>query len=117
MANEFLKSQIGRMGVAFEVDGKTSNAIPDDFKEIVFKKNNQPKEICVSFSDYIVNPYPGFDLHEKWNNGIAPPRHRMYGEVIEENSSMIKVNVHTDDYEQNWCGWCPKKSCVVINYE
>ena len=46
------------------------------FSEITFKKRNADKQavdsIRVVFEDYIIKPFDGFDLHEKWNNGIAP---------------------------------------------
>ena len=71
------------------------------------------KEKTVIFENYIINPFPGFDLHEKWNNGIAPPEKRMFGDILKETAGMYYLSLHTETSGKSWQGWCPKKSCVI----
>lgn len=118
MLNKILQEQLQQlMTVPFKVDGKSSNAIPEDFNEIVFQKDGltayRPRDIRVEFADYILNPFPGFDLHDKWNNGVAPYDKVMYGKITKETEKMFYFEVHSETSGNLWCGWCPKKSCTV----
>ena len=116
MSNYFLKEQLAKLGITFEVDGIITNVVPDSFKTIHISQNPNACEIKkVAFSDYIVHPYDGFDLHQKMNGGLAPQRAEMYGVVIDETEKMYKFDVYTDDFNEHWVGWCPKKSCVIFD--
>lgn len=107
-------TDIKAKGIEFEITSNNSSL--GGFEKIVFKQNTStPKEVKVVFSDYIIHPYDGFDLHEKWNNNIAPPFATMYGSIVQETNGMYRFNLHDENYEKTWQGWCPKKSCVVIN--
>ena len=98
------------MGI--ESDFKT-HSIPNDFDTVTFKKNNREPIIKVVFSDYIVHPYQGFDFHDKYNGGKPPTQSTMYGEIIDETEKMYKFKVYTEQLEDEWIGWCPKKSCSI----
>ena len=90
--------------------------ISDDKGNIIFTKKNvsvRRKEKTVVFEDYILHPFPGFDLHEKWNNGVAPPERTMYGDIIKETTGMYLLSLHTETTGLSWTGWCPKKSCRI----
>lgn len=116
MNSKFLKEQLDKIakdGIEFDVDGVNADSIPDTFDTITFHKNNNEAICKVTFSEYIVHPFEGFDLHDKWNNGIAPIQSTMYGDVIEETEKMYHLKVYDEQFENVWLGWCPKKSCVV----
>ena len=87
------------------------------FSEITFKKRNADKQavdsIRVVFEDYIIKPFDGFDLHEKWNNGVAPYSKIMYGKIIKETAGMYMFTLHSEFSDKTWTGWCPKKSCEI----
>ena len=92
----------------------------DDFKNfnhIVFSKrdlNLNKNMVKVIFANYIVNPYNGFDFHEKFNNGIPPYSTTMYGTIDKETEKMLYFSGHSDSDNKMWHGWCPKKSCTII---
>lgn len=93
---------------------KLNHEVCDD--GIIFKRKNvvtPHREKTVVFENYIINPFPGFDLHEKWNNGIAPPSKIMYGDILKETTGMYYLSLHTETDNQSWQGWCPKKSCHI----
>ena len=99
------------------VDGVYTNDIPEKFESIIFKKNDiqlNNTSIQVIFEDYILKPFDGFDLHEKFNNGIVPYEKIMYGNIIKETEKMYYFNLHTADSSKTWIGWIPKKSCKII---
>ena len=98
------------------VDGKLSANIPNSFSEIIFKRQIIAKsdfEIKVTFADYIVKPFDGFDFHEKFNNGTPPPHKKMFGKIVKETEKMYKFDLQTETGSDRWCGWCPKKSVEV----
>jgi hypothetical protein len=98
------------------IDGKSEKEIPDSFSEIVFKKQITVKsnfEIKVIFADYIVKPFPGFDFHDKFNGGIAPPNKKMFGKIIKETEKMYKFDLQSESGSNHWIGWTPKKSVEV----
>lgn len=102
------------MTARFEVDGDSEKGFDEPFSEVIFyKKNRDDKLIKVIFEDYIINPFPGFDLHDKWNNGIKPYAKVMYGKIKNETKGMYQLEVHSDVSDKIWTGWCPKKSCTV----
>lgn len=85
-----------------------------DFDSVVFFKNGDNMDaIKVIFEDYILSPPPQFDLHERWNHGIAPYAKVMFGRVIAETNGMYHFVLHTEYNDKVWDGWCPKKSCAV----
>lgn len=88
--------------------------LADDFDSVTFfRTGDNHDDIHVVFEDYILNPPPQFDLHQRWNNGVAPPAKSMYGRVVSETNGMYHFVVHTDYSSDVWDGWCPKKSCIV----
>lgn len=86
-----------------------------DFEYVIFPKSGDGKleNIRVKFADYILNPPPQFDLHERWNNGIAPPEKVMYGRIVKETNGMYHFVLKTEFQDNVWDGWCPKSSCEV----
>lgn len=115
--NDILRKQLDLLGSKDKlVDGKSVGIIPNSFSEIVFKKQVTAKsdfEIKVTFADYIVKPFEGFDFHEKFNNGTPPPCKKMFGKIIKETEKMYKFDLQTETGSNKWCGWCPKKSVEV----
>lgn len=103
--------------VRFKVNGEPSNEVPNEFNDIVYEKQSVgiTNEVKVIFEDYIIKPFEGFDFHDKWNNGIPPYSKVMYGKITKETPKMYYFEVHTDTSTNMWCGWCPKKSCIVKN--
>lgn len=98
------------------VDGKLEEGFPESFSEIVFFKKqsvSQIKELCVVFEDYIVQPFEGFDFHDKFNNGVPPYDKIMYGTIERETEKMYYLKVHSITSDKIWTGWCPKKSCKI----
>lgn len=98
----------------FEIIGGNSL---EQCSSVVFHRNAEKsllKEIKVSFADYFITGFPGFDFHKKWNNDIAPPCREMYGMIIKETEKMYKFKLHSADMSNMWEGWCPKKSCTVV---
>ena len=97
---------------------KSDAEIPDYFKEVVFPRNEQKTfTVKVIFADYFVRPFPGFDFHEKWNNGIPPHDTTMYGNILKETNGMWYMEVHSLSNSSIWVGWCPKKCCTIIKYD
>lgn len=99
-----------------QLDKLKNYAQTKDGDSIIFHRKNSyncKKEKAVVFEDYILHPFPGFDLHEKWNNGIAPPERTMYGDILKETTGMYLMSLHTETSGKSWTGWCPKKSCRI----
>lgn len=101
----------------FQVDGKPSKDFPESFSEIVFFKSGKNledvSEKTFSFESYIVKPYAGFDFHDKFNKGIAPPEQVMNGFIVKETEKMYYLKLHSNLTNKIWEGWCPKKSVKV----
>lgn len=101
----------------FQVDGKPSKDFPESFSEIVFSKSGKNlidvTEKTFSFEKYIVQPYEGFDFHDKFNKGVAPPEQVMQGYVVKETEKMYYLKLHSSLSNKIWEGWCPKKSVKV----
>jgi hypothetical protein len=102
----------------FQVDGKPSKDFPESFSEIVFSKSGvkllDVSEKTFSFEKYIVQPYEGFDFHDKFNKGVAPPEQVMMGCVVKETEKMYYLKLHSSYSDKTWEGWCPKKSVKVM---
>lgn len=120
MSDRILLSQLEKLKTCrFNVDGKAEKDFPESFSEVVFFKKDgnspdaQTNEIKVVFENYIINPFPGFDLHEKWNNGVAPYDKVMYGKLLKETKGMYYFELHSEVSDKIWRGWCPKKSCTI----
>ena len=120
MNDKILLSQLEKLKTRhFEVDGKAENDFPESFSEIVFfkkdtgNKDSIKNEVKVIFENYIINPFPGFDLHDKWNNGIKPYDKVMYGKILKETKGMYYFELHSETSDKIWKGWCPKKSCTI----
>ena len=118
--NNILKEQIELLAktLDFQVDGKPSKDFPESFSEITFMRSNKTLddkslEKVFVFEDYIIKPYQGFDFHDKFNNGIAPPEKTMQGFILRETEKMWYLSVHTFDNMKFWMGYCPKKSVRI----
>lgn len=102
----------------FQVDGKPSKDFPESFSEIVFFKSGKNledvSEKTFSFENYIIKPYAGFDFHDKFNKGIAPPEQVMNGFIVKETEKMYYLKLHSNLTNKIWEGWCPKKSVKII---
>ena len=86
----------------FVVDGKPAKYIPESFSTITFlKSNNCPvienKDDIIKFENYIVNPFPGFDFHKKFNNNVPPPAQVMNGCIIKETEKMNYITARSSD--------------------
>lgn len=116
MMNKILKEQLKKLTTAhFEVDGKTEKDFPESFSEVLFFKKSKidANMLKVIFEDYIIDPFPGFDFHSKWNNNIKPYSKIMYGKIVDETKGMYKFELHSESSDKIWIGWCPKKSCTI----
>lgn len=103
------------------VDGKDIEDVPDNFDRIVFHKvgsgnavSELPKTLIFTFEDYIIKPFNGFDFHEKFNRGIAPPFKTMEGEVIKETEKMVYLSCKSHPTTSKFCNHCLKYG--VANY-
>ena len=82
--NEILKQQIMQIlktGARFKVNGVLERDFPESFSSVVFMREEHHKEeneIKVIFENYFITGFPGFDFHDKWNNGVAPYDKVMY---------------------------------------
>lgn len=74
--------------------------------------NNQ-HSIKVTFVDYFITGFDGFDFHDKWNNGIAPFEKVMCGTIEKETAKMYYFKLNNLSYTKQWEGWCPKKCCTI----
>lgn len=118
--NNTIKEQLNMLKtLEFQVDGKPSKEFPEFFNEVVFMKNTTGKEVLDTsekqfvFKDYIVHPFAGFDFHDKFNKGIAPPDLVMYGCILKETEKMYYIKAHTVENSKYWEGFIPKKSVTV----
>lgn len=80
-----------------------------------FRTSSSGTELKVIFEDYIVHPFEGFTFHEQWNNGIPPCERVMFGKKTKETKGMYYFELVSDSSDKKWSGWCPKKSCKIIN--
>lgn len=115
--NKILLDQLQKLATAhFDVDGKSGKDFnfSKPFSEILFyRKNNDNNEVKIIFEDYIINPFNGFDFHEKWNNNIPPYSKTMYGKIEKETKGMYYFKGHSETDDKIWEGWVPKKSCII----
>lgn len=116
--NEIIKEQLNKaINLLHAVNGQIIDYIPDDFDSILFNiQQTDRDEIKVTFADYVINPFEGFDMHDRFNNGIAPYSKVMYGKILQETDKMYKFDLHSDVGDNHWIGWCYKKSCYVNHY-
>lgn len=75
----------------------------------------------IKLADYIIHPYEGFDLHDKWNKGLVPSCSYMEVGISEIRGGMIKVFGIGYDPETNeelvnekWEGYLPRKSIDFV---
>lgn len=68
----------------------------------------------IKFKDYIVHPYPDFDLHTQWNNGIIPQEYIYNVQVVKVMGKMIKVDGVGCEKSTHWVGWIPKVSAEIL---
>lgn len=114
--NDCLREQLDKLKTLdFQVDGMSMKEIPESFSEIVFKSKNGndaniEKTYTFTFERYIVFPFKGFDFHDKFNKGIAPPDLVMNGTIVKQTEKMYYINAYTFDKSKTWNGWVPKKS-------
>ena len=117
--NPQLKDQIQKLITTYpsKVDDKITDVLPESFNTVLFMHDLNDKggytEIKVTFSDYIINPFDGFDFHDKFNHGVKPYDKVMYGTIVKETEKMYYFRLHSAYSDKIWEGYCPKKSCVV----
>lgn len=115
---EILKTQLDRLkDFSHSVDGVNMTDFPDDFSEVIFYANrdntSSTPKIKVVFADYVINPFEGFDMNDRFNNGQPPYDKVMYGEIVKETPKMFLFKVYTETTGKEWTGWCYKKSCQI----
>ena len=101
-----------------DVDKKLDKMVKDSNVEV---KTERPKRIrgnkmYVGKLTLDENLFEGFDMHDRFNNGIAPYSKVMYGKILQETDKMYKFDLHSDVGDNHWIGWCYKKSCYVNHY-
>lgn len=117
--NPLIKQQLNRLAVVYRAtaDGVFTQTIPDTAKKVIFLSANTQSEskpkYRVTFESYFVMGFPGFDFHEKFNKGVAPPSVVMYGEIVRETEKMYYFKLKGETGTVHWEGYCPKKSCKV----
>ena len=80
------------------------------------------KYYIIRLADYIVNPYEGFDLHQKWNNNNPPPKDKVMEVGIKQATQgmyyIFGVGYDLDNKSEilynKWEGWVPKKSIEFL---
>ena len=76
-------------------------------------------KLLIEVPDYIINPSGNFDLHKKWNRGIAPKDSLMQVFVVQCMGNMIQVKSNGFDAKTQsstnnlWDGWLPRASIKV----
>lgn len=113
--NKFIKEQLNKCKIAIipKFDENTTQLK-------IQRQGKIDQDLKVGYSyiieleDYIVNPYPGFNLHDNWNNGIVPTDRQMKICVEQEMGKMVKIYGTGMNDGQYWSGWVPKKSLKVV---
>lgn len=116
--NNTIKQQLEMLKTLdFQVDGKPSKEFPESFFEIVFFKENKKEDNgkTFMFEDYMIKPFKGFDFHDKFNKGIAPPEKTMYGSIVKETEKMYYLKLESLISNKTWEGWSPKKSVKILS--
>jgi hypothetical protein len=115
--DDIVRNQLDMVSnMKFTVDNDSEKGLNEPFSEVVFNKVSVSKDsIKVIFEDYFINPYPGFDFHERFHNKTPPYAQIMYGKIEKETDKMYYFKVHSDVSSRIWEGYCPKKSCKVFN--
>ncbi len=108
MSFQIVKNQLEQLKKKYLFDENGDSII---FHKVAKQYND---EVCVTFENYFITGFPGFDFHEKWNNGNAPKEKTMRGRIIKETEKMYFFELHSTSSDYFWNGWCPKKSCKVI---
>ena len=115
--NNILLDQLNRLivnGRKAKIGGKYVDTVPETTDAVVFEGKEAPaeKEVRVTFEDYFIHPYKGFDFHIAQNQ-TPPPEKVMYGKITRETEKMYVFSLHPEDSLEIWEGKCPKKSCRV----
>lgn len=107
--NSLLNPQIQKL------KSKYRSLVKEDGSVVFFsgEAKKEDIEVKIVFEDYFVTGFPGFDFHEKYNNGVYPYSKVMYGKVLKETEKMFYLRAHQEISERVWEGWCPKKSCTI----
>ena len=115
MTSKILLNQLQKLQTAhFKIDDGECKDFSVPFKEVIFYKRNSPSStVKISFADYFVHPFSGFDFHEKWNDGVAPPCNVLYGQIDKETKGMYHFVGNNEYCSVEWSGWVPKKSCEI----
>lgn len=115
--NKTIKQQLEMLKtLEFQVDGQSLKDFPESFSEVVFFKDKAQEKDGETFvfEDYFIKPFKGFDFHDKFNHGIAPPEKTMYGNIIKETEKMYYIKVESLFSTKEWTGWTPKKSVKIM---
>lgn len=119
--NKWIKKQLKLVKVAdippYEENSLIIRIPRKKFQSISFQLNHF---YLIELEDYILNPPPGFTLHENWNNNQVP-KHKFYKcQCVQIMGKMIKILGVAFDYEnrldleENWDGWLPTKSVRIL---
>ena len=114
--NLLIKQQIDNLLKTYKVtaDGVSFTDTPDGVSCFKFSTLQTEKQrVRVTFATYFVTGFPGFDFHDKFNHGVAPPATTMYGEITKETEKMYYFKLKSETGDSTWEGYCPKKSCTV----
>lgn len=112
--NKFIKEQLNRCKIAQipEFNDETVELlITSKYNRNIFEENN---ECLIEVEDYIIHPYPGFTLHDNWNNGVVPTDKQMRVIIVREMGKMMQVKGVGINDNKAWGGWLPKKSCKIL---
>lgn len=117
MMNDYIYSQLSKITTPYTVVDDTT---------IMFRRHYSISPTIghfyiVKFADYIIHPYDGFDLHDNWNNGVAPPSQYMEIGIDNMFGKLMKIYGVAYDYDNRkelidlkWDGYVPTKSIEFL---
>lgn len=122
--NNIIKDQLEMLSnLKFKVDDKYTDSIPDNFKEIVFFKNDidlKTNELIignkymVELANYIINEPPGFDLSKNWNAGVKP-KSQLCTIIVKDIRGKMVLCETSDNLIKYGNLWFPLKSIKILN--
>ncbi len=115
--NKYIKEQLNKCKVAkvpYFDDNTTELSIPFDTSNLIPGEFYINMEYNIEVEDYIIHPFPGFNLHDNYNNGIVPTDKFMHIKVLKDMGKMMQIMAIGLNDGQGWSGYLPKKSCKRI---
>ena len=73
----------------------------------------------IELEDYILHPFPNFNLHTTWNHGVIPTSMFLRATILKINGNMIQVDgygsdVNGDSVKEHYPNyWLPRKSITI----